>query len=243
MEELYLVDLSNKELLIPYGTYQDMIKRTKLYRKQNGKNPTIIYLNNRNKKDYVNYIKLYEMYKRVKQYKKDKPKEVLNNVWINKPKISINVLIPKYNNPTVNINGRKYIPSNFTEFYDLMGGFGYSYYYNDIYSLSQEIKNLTIGKAMNCTDFAQLGVYIASQFKKDGKQIYTTRYRHVNCKSGGGHTQFEIQGGEFNKWTIVDISAKADKNSRIYSLSDGWCLNGTVRGYNESWILVDDGKT
>ncbi|BBL62446.1 hypothetical protein [Methanobrevibacter arboriphilus] len=237
-----MADLSNKELLITYGNYQDMIRRTRAYRKGNGKNPTNVYLNS-SKKDYISYKQLKDMYKRVKQYKKDKPKKVLNNVWIKKPKNTVNVLTPKYNNPTVNIKGKKYIPKNFTEFYNLMGGFGYSYYYNDIYTLSQEIKNLTIGKAMNCTDFAQLGVYIASQFKKDNKSIYQTRYRHVNCKSGSGHTQFEIKGGEFNKWTIVDISAKADKNSKVYPIGTGWCLNGTVRGYNESWVLSDDGKS
>ena len=233
-----MADISNKELLIPYGTYYDMAKRVKAY---NG-TPKIVYIV-KNGKDYVTLARFKDMKKRVAQYKKDHPNEALNNVWIKKPKNKTNILKPTYNNPTVNIKGKKHIPKNFTEFYNLMGGFGYAYYYNDIYTLSQEIKNLTIGKAMNCTDFAQLGVYIASQFKKDGKQIYTTRYRHVDCKSGGGHTQFEIKGGEFNKWTVVDLAAKADKNSRIYLLGDGWCMNGLVRGYNELWVLVDNGVT
>jgi hypothetical protein len=96
---------------------------------------------------------------------------------------------------------------------------------------------------MNCTDFSQLGVYISSQFKKDNKPVYQTRYRHVNCKSGAGHTQFEIKGGEFNNWTVIDLAAKADKNSPVIPIGRGWCMDGKVRGYNELWVVSDDGKT
>jgi len=240
-----MADLSNKELLIPLGTFIDMEKRVKSFQTKEKKNPAIVYINSVNKKDYVSYSRFLDMEKRIIQFKKDNPKQILNNVWIKKPNTTINVIKPPTSNvyiPTVNIKGKKYQLKNFTEFYILMGGFGYSYYYNDILSLQEEIEALTNGKAMNCTDFSQLGVYIASQFKKDNKPLYQTRYRHVNCKTGGGHVQFEIKGEEFKNWTVVDLAAKADKNSRVYPLGDGWCMDGNVRGYNESWILLNNGK-
>lgn len=240
-----MVDISNKELLIPYGTYYDMVKRANSYLKSSKqkKDPLKKVFLLKNGKDYVSLDRLKDMKKRVAKWKEDNPKKVLNNVWIKKPKNTVNVLTSTYNNPTVNIKGKKHIPSSFTEFYNLMGGFGYSYYYNDIYTLAQEIKNLTIGKAMNCTDFAQLGVYIASQFKKDGKKLYETRYAHIDCRSGGGHTTFQIRGGEFKNWTMIDLAAKADKSSRVYPIGDYWCRDGCIRGYDELWVLSDDGKT
>jgi len=244
-------DLSNEELLIPFGTYQDMVNRANKYTKENKKTPNIVYLNIKNKNDYIKYSQLEDMGKRINQWKKDNPKEVLYNVWIKKPIESKDILVSVKASatPEVNIKGTKYKLKSFTEFYNLMGSFGYSYYYDDILSLAQEIQALTTGKAMNCTDFAQLGVYIASQFKKDNKNLYQTRYRHVNCKpsatckSNCGHTQFEITGGEFKKWTVVDISAKASKNSRVYPLGDGWCMDGQLRGYNEPWVLLDKGRS
>jgi len=240
-----MADLSNKELLIPLGTFIDMEKRVKNFQTKENKNPAIVYINGVNKKDHVTYSRFLDMKKRIIEFKKDNSKQVLNNVWIKKPKATVNVLkAPTIVEviPTVNIKGKNYNLKNFTEFYMLIGGFGYSYYYNDILTLQEEIHALTYGKAMNCTDFSQLGVYIASQFKKDNKLVYQTRYRHVNCKSGGGHVQFEITGGEFKNWTVVDLAAKADKNSRVYPLGDGWCMDGKVRGYNESWILLNNGK-
>ena len=243
-----MADLTNKELLIPLGTFSDMQKRVKAYQNKERKNPTIVYINGVNKKDYIAYGRYWDMEQRVQQFRKNNPNEPLKNVWIKKPVASSNVLkAPVTSNnvvPTVKIKGKQYQPHNFTEFYNLMGGFGYSYYYNDVYSLSQEISNLSNGKAMNCTDLAQLGVYIASQFKKDGKQVYSTRYAHINCRNGGGHTTFQIKGGEFkDKWTMIDLAAKADKNGRVYHIGDYWCRDGVIRGYNELWVLKDDGKT
>lgn len=240
-----MANVSDKELLVPYGTYYDMNQRVEAFKKSEKKNPAHVYLV-KNGKDYISYSRYLDMNKRVVQYFLDNPNKTLNNVWIKKPASSSNVLSSNSSTavPTVNINGTKYQPSSMTKFYGLMGGFGYSYYYNDILTLAQEIKALSNGKAMNCTDFAQLGVYIASQYKKDGKPIYQTRYVHINCKSGGGHTTFQIKGGEFGStWTMIDLAAKADKNSRIYPIGDYWCKTGTIRGYNEVWVVSDDGKT
>jgi hypothetical protein len=184
------------------------------------------------------------MSKRVNQWKAKNPNGTLKNVWIKKPSKKSDVTQPSTNGDVVvNIRGKNHKLRNFTEFYNLMGGYGYSYYYNDILSLQQEIQALTNGKAMNCTDFSQLGVYVAGQFiKPNGGRLYSTRYRHIVCKSGGGHTQFEILGGEFLKWTIVDLAARADKKSRVYSLGTGWCMDGRLRGYNESWVLSNKGQ-
>lgn len=238
-------DVSNEEILITYGTFFDMETRYNKFKKKNKVEPKTIYLIFGGK-NYITNSRFKDMQNRVEKYKKENPKEALNNVWIKKPKIPENILTNnnKNNLPSVIIKNKTYKLTNFTEFYDLMGGFGYAYYYNDILTLTQEIKALSIGKAMNCTDFAQLGVYIASQFKKDGKQIYTTRYVHINCQSGGGHTTFQIKGGEFgDKWVMIDLAAKADKNSRIYPIGDYWCKTGKIRGYNELWVLVDNGVT
>ncbi|MDR3062563.1 MAG: hypothetical protein LBU40_00300 [Methanobrevibacter sp.] len=240
-----MADVSNKKLLIPLGTFLDMEKRVKAYlnsSQQNTLNKVFIV---KNGKDYVSYNKFKEMKKRVSEFKKNNPKKPLKNVWIVKPATTVNIIKPPASTnivPTVNIKGKKYQPATFSIFYGLMGGFGYSYYNNDILTLNQEINKLSNGKAMNCTDLAQLGVYISSQYKKDGKSIYKTRYAHINCKSGGGHTTFQIKGGEFKNWTMIDLAAKADKNSRTYPIGDYWCRDGKIRGYNELWVMSDDGR-
>jgi hypothetical protein len=241
-----MADLSNKELLIPFGTYQDMINRVNKYQAaNNGQNPTKVTLDPKNMNDYISYDRLSEMSRRVNDWKARNPRGVLKNVWVKVPstKPAPAKTSSSSGEVVVNIRGKAHKVKNFTEFYNLMGGYGYSYYYNDILSLQQEIQALTNGKAMNCTDFSQLGVYVAKQFvKSDGKPTYNTRYRHVVCKSGGGHTQFEITGGEFTRWTIVDLAARADKKSKSYPLGTGWCMDGRLRGYNESWVLANKGS-
>ncbi|MDR1018909.1 MAG: hypothetical protein LBM02_09440 [Lachnospiraceae bacterium] len=244
-----MADISNKELLLPYGTVKDMNKRANAYK--NSKKQKTSPLNKiyivKGGKDYVTLTRLNDMNNRINKWNLEHKDEVLKNVWIKKPKTTTNVLKPSSATttvPTVNIKGKTYKPKNMTEFYNLMGSFGYAYYYNDIYSLAQEISRLTLGKAMNCTDFSQFGVYVASQFKKDGKKVYQTRYAHINCRKSGGHVIFQIKGGEFgNKWTAIDIAAKADKDARVYPIGDYWCKDGTIRSYNELWVLSDDGKT
>ncbi|MDR0913369.1 MAG: hypothetical protein LBM96_12350 [Methanobrevibacter sp.] len=232
-----MVDVSNNEIFINATIFHDMKRRYDLWLSSKNVEPQIVHLKE-DSNDYVTVERFKDMIKRFEDYKKSNGTEPVN-VWIKKSAsgdIKREDIISDNSSVTLNFKGQNKKFSDFTSVYNAFGGFGYSHYFNDILSLNEELAGLTNGKAMNCTDFAQVGVYIAT------KLGYQTRYRHVICKKSGGHTQFEIKGKEFKNWTVVDLAAKADKNARNYPLGDGWCMDGKVRGYNEPWIMKDNGK-
>lgn len=241
-----MTDLSNKEIMLSFNVVNDMRKRFDSFKKKEKREPKTIFIND-SKKDFVSLSRFKDMIKRTLDFKTVN-KRYPDNIWIVKPKTNENVLKPSANinatYPKLNINGKQVQPKTITEFYNLMGGFGYSGYYNDIYSLNEEISRISQGKALNCSDFSQLLTYVASQFIKDGKKVYSTKYVHLRCKSGTGHIAVDVKGGEFgNTYKRIDLAAKADKESRVYPIGDYWCKDGKVESYDDSWLKTDDGKT
>lgn len=124
--------------------------------------------------------------------------------------------------------------NTFTEFYNKCKGRGYSYYYNDIKTLDQEIYALVNRKGLNCTDSTQLAHALALEMG------YEFRYVHVQCKSGG-HIRGQIRGREFKDWTRVDMAACISVSSQ-YALNRVWCDYDNAHLENSAWLNTDDGR-
>ena len=126
--------------------------------------------------------------------------------------------------------------NSFTEAYNSIKGRGYAYYYNDIYSQSQALQRLKNRSGLNCSDICQLMYQVAKDLG------YSVRYVNIRCASGSGHIQLDVAGKELgSNWRRVDPAA-ALKSS--YPLGQLWCASGaTLIGYNQAWLLSDDGRT
>jgi hypothetical protein len=126
---------------------------------------------------------------------------------------------------------------NFTGFYNKCKGRGYKHYNNDVYNHNMALNRLKNRQGLNCADSSQLAYTLAIAMG------YEARYEHVICEKSGGHIRLIIKGREFgSKWTSVDMAACISVKSQ-YALGNVWCADGTVIGYNDSWLLSDDGRT
>ena len=125
--------------------------------------------------------------------------------------------------------------TTFTEYYNQIKKKTWEGYYNDLYSLSDEIKRLTNNQSLNCTDHSQLGMAVAKDL------WYDARYCRVTCKSGG-HIILQVKGYELgNNWVNVDLAAAASSD---YPIGSYWCSSyAKPVVIDEAWINSDDGRT
>lgn len=125
--------------------------------------------------------------------------------------------------------------TTFTEYYNQIKKKTWEGYYNDVYSLSDEIKRLTNNQTLNCTDHSQLGLAVAKDL------WYDARYCRVTCKSGG-HIILQVKGYELgSNWVNVDLAAAASSD---YNIGSYWCSSyAKPVVIDESWINTDDGAT
>jgi hypothetical protein len=121
----------------------------------------------------------------------------------------------------------------FTEFWQKIRGRGYSHYYNDVYTLDQEITRLINRQGLNCTDSMQLCHALAQEMG------YQARYIHVMCKEGG-HIRGQIKGHEFKEWTRIDPAAALSVNGKA-NIGTVWCDYPNAHIENAVWINIDDG--
>lgn len=124
--------------------------------------------------------------------------------------------------------------NTFTEFWQKIIGRGYSYYYNDIYTLDQEIDRLINKKGLNCTDSMQLCHALAREMG------YEAEYVHVMCKEGG-HIRGKIRGHEFPNWTKIDPAAALSTKTRA-GIGHVWCDYPNAHIENSAWLNIDDGR-
>ena len=126
--------------------------------------------------------------------------------------------------------------NSFTGFYNLCKGRGYAFYYNDVYTLDQEIRRLKNKQGLNCADISQLGYALAKEMG------YQVKYQRTVCKTKKGdvgHILLKVKGGtDLPNWTIIDLAASL-RDSR--SIGQHW--GKTPWDINENWLNVDDGKT
>ena len=124
--------------------------------------------------------------------------------------------------------------NTFTEFWQKIRGRGYSHYYNDIYTLDQEVDRLIKRSGLNCTDSMQLCHALASEMG------YEVRYVHVMCKEGG-HIRGQIRGHEFSDWTKIDPAAAISTGTRA-GIGTVWCDYPNAHIENSAWLNIDDGQ-
>jgi len=124
--------------------------------------------------------------------------------------------------------------TNFTGFYNKCKGRGYSYYYNDIKTLSEESNTIA---NLNCVDSTQLAVLLAREMG------YEAHFHRVKCtQSGSGHVYGSIKGKEFGSLTKVDMAACMSVGSQ-YPLGQVWCSDAKILATDEAAWESDDGKT
>ena len=117
----------------------------------------------------------------------------------------------------------------------------YKLYYNDIYTLNEEINRIEKGKPLNCTDSAQIAMQALLDLGYKQSTIRIVR-GIVTCKSGKafGHVwlQLNLDG---KGWTNYDPSAMSCHG---YSMGKLICNKGyKITNINPSWAVSDDGKT
>lgn len=230
-----IIDISNKELLIPYLTVAKMWDVKKYI--VDLKKDTLIKLG-KESGEGIQYYVLKDMVVRIKKYDNEHGKKP-ENVWIVKPKTTATDI-----KPTEDWQKNKYILAiqkligkfnNFTEFVERLRAYAktkkglYKYYLNSRFIGTQkEINALTNGLMGNCVDWSQLGRAVAVIMG------YKCDYIQWQCQSVT-HLTIRISGKEFNKPTVVDLAAIVDWNSRRYELGEHWCSNNIV-SVNPGWM-------
>ena len=120
-------------------------------------------------------------------------------------------------------------------------GVKYVLYYNDIYTLEQEITRVEKGQALNCTDQAQLGMNLLLDLGYKKEQIRIVR-GIVYCKydKAYGHVWLQLNTG--NGWFNYDLSAGS---AHGYNIGKTICVNRApkITNIDPAWALSDDGKT
>ena len=117
----------------------------------------------------------------------------------------------------------------------------YSYYNNDIYTYNEEIQRIEKGKAINCTDWGQVGMntLIGMGFKKEHIRIVRGTVTCPNNNKTYGHVWLQICLN--GKWVNYDLSAAACHGSQMGVLI---CTkNPKITNINPGWAVSDDGKT
>lgn len=117
----------------------------------------------------------------------------------------------------------------------------YSYYNNDIYTYSEEIQRIEKGKAINCTDWGQCGMYtlLGMGFKKEHIRIVRGIVTCPNNNKTYGHVWLQLYLN--GKWVNYDLSAAACHGSKMGVLI---CTkNPKITNINPGWAVSDDGKT
>ena len=126
--------------------------------------------------------------------------------------------------------------STFTQFYNLVKQYGsYSHYYDNQYSLNQEISRLNSSfkksaQALNCVDYTEVGIKLAKEMG------YGATAYGIWCTGDQiNHAIFWITGKEFGSsgcW--VDLAAAAQSD---YALGSHWCSGKLTK--EPSWIPAE----
>ena len=112
---------------------------------------------------------------------------------------------------------------------DKIGGNGYGYYYDDVYSNKTSIDRMANGYGVNCTDSCQVFYNIALELIKQGK-YKKVQCLHIHCSGGDGHVRLRIQLND-GDWIYRDPAC---------TLSNGgycnWCSDGELLAVDPSWF-------
>ena len=116
----------------------------------------------------------------------------------------------------------------------------YNYYNNDIYTYTQEISRVENKKGINCTDWAQLGMWTLIDMGYPRDKIRIVR-GVVTCNSGKAFGHVWLQLYLNGAWVNYDLSAAADHGYDVPRLI---CTKGYyITNIDPAWAVSDDGKT
>ena len=134
---------------------------------------------------------------------------------------------------------------NITDYKSLYNAFKnkvrYVLYYNDIYTLEQEITRVENRLPLNCTDQAQLAMQLLQDIGYKRSQIRIVR-GVVTCSNGKAYGHVWLQLNLGNGWFNYDPSAGSAHGHAIGKLI---CNYGTpkITNIDPAWAVSDDGKT
>jgi hypothetical protein len=223
-----MTDITNTNVKIMKDMYLDMYGRYEGYKQQNRVEPKIIYTV-KGGADFVTLARFKEMQKRFDAWWTANGTQP-NFVYVVNPETSTKTsYVQAFENAVgMTIN-------NFTQGYNAIKYRVYAYYYNDIYNQATALQRLKDKSGLNCSDICQLMYQLAKDLG------YSVRYVNIKCQSGAGHIQLDIAGGEFTPgWHRIDPAAALKSG---YEIGEIWCENHTLIGYDQAWLLSDDGKT
>ena len=234
-----IIDITNKELLLPYQVVAGMWKARKYIANLDSK--TLIRTGVKDSNDAITYSKLKDMIIRLRTFR-EKQGKTPDNIWINKPKSTVTDIVP-----TRDWQNNKHITAiqkligkfnTFTEFVEKLRTHAktkkglYKYYLNSRFIGTQkEIEALTQGLMGNCVDFSQLARAIAIIMG------YKCDYHQIQCSSVT-HLIIKVSGKEFTIPTFIDLAAIVDWNSSHCPIGNKcWCTSGATVSINPNWMF------
>lgn len=228
-------DITNTQTKIKKAMYLDMYSRYAAYKKKTGKEPNIVYIKPNQQGDYIQLKQWNNMRLRFDTWWKKNGKQP-EYVVVNPKGAAVSSSTSTSSKGSIQTACEKLLGSftTFTQFYNKCKGRGYSYYYNDIKTLSQESSTIA---NLNCVDSTQLAYHLA---KEMGYEFHIYRVKCTVSKSG--HVYGGIKGKEFTKLTKVDMAACMSKSSQ-YIIGNVWCSDAKILAIDEETWLKDDGVT
>ena len=224
-------DISKSIQTVELSMFEDMIKRFETFKKDNKREPKLVYLDINNKYRYVTLECYKDMKKRYDEFVKNNTRKP-NFVYVTVPKAPSSE--GKYLTKARKVFGNF---SDAKELYNKFIGRGYGAYNNDIYDFDTALNRVNKKLGINCSDACQLLYFI---YKDMG---YDCRFVHIRCKSGAGHIVLDVKYPKgVSSYTRIDPAAALSTSSKA-KWGTIWCSNGSIIGYNPGWLMTDDGKT
>lgn len=225
-------DISKSIQVVELSVFEDMIKRFEAFKKENEREPKLVYLDVNTKYRYVDLKTFKDMKARYDSFVKNNTRKP-NFVYITLP--SDTKAEGKYLSKAKQVLGIDI--TNAQSFYNYLIGRGYGAYNNDIYDFDTALKRLKNKKGINCSDACQVCYFI---YRDLG---YDCRFVHIKCKSGQGHIVLDVKYPKgVSSYTRIDPAAALSTSSKA-KWGTIWCKNGSIIGYNPGWLMTDDGKT
>ena len=113
-----------------------------------------------------------------------------------------------------------------------VGGHGYGYYYDDVYSNKTSIDRMRDYNGVNCTDSCHVFYNILLELIKKGK-YKKVECIHVLCSGGDGHVRLRITLND-GDYIYRDPACTLSDNGDDFC---NWCMNGELLAVDPDWFL------
>lgn len=113
-----------------------------------------------------------------------------------------------------------------------VGGHGYGYYYDDVYSNKTSIDRMKNWQGVNCTDSCHVFYNILLELIKKGK-YKKVECIHVLCRGGDGHVRLRITMND-GDYIYRDPACTLSDNGDDYC---NWCMDGELLAVDPDWFM------